>query len=461
MSVRFDADTDRISYSGSLPDPATAITATGWVYISTSTGNPTTFFRLWNAGGSTVATVACNSAGVVNPGYFTAGGQAFISTSLSVGAWYRIAITCTGTSGIFYLAPAVGATTSGSGTVAGGATPTGITVGGRGPSDASESFDGREAYVRVWSSVLTQAEIEAEWASVTPVITSGLVADWPLLVHTDLTDHSGNGRDLVAGATAVTTEADPPIAPAGVAVIGRSAAGATSTTNARKAAVVTARAGVGASSSTGARKAGVTASRSTAGGAALGTPRKAAASRGSASSAALGSALARKAATSRGLAAGGAAALSTARKAATVAGRSATGASSSSTARKAATVAATTAAGVAATRSGLIARAVVAALSAGAGVSALVRRTAATAAITGAGGTPTATPKHVSVTRGLLAAGAAARTAARKLARVVGLTPAGLTVRHVAPSTRPVYKRLRTGTPEVLGELHAGPHTIR
>src|SRR5688500_11866565 len=147
-----------------MPDPATAVTVTAWVYVSTNTGGPATFFRLWNAGLSTVATVAINSAGVVNPGYFTGGGSAFISTSLSLATWYRIAITCTGTSGEFYLAEDLaGATQLGTGSVAGASTPAGITVGGRDTSDASESFDGRIAYVRVWPSVLTQAEIEAEW----------------------------------------------------------------------------------------------------------------------------------------------------------------------------------------------------------------------------------------------------------------------------------------------------------
>lgn len=212
MAVRFDAATDRISYSGSMPDPATAITVTAWAYITNNTANPATFFRVWNAAVSTTITCACNSAGVVNPGYFTAGGSAFISTSLSLGTWYRIAVTCTGTAGKFYLAAGTGGATSlGTGTVAGAATPTGITVGGRAPSDASEWFDGRIAYVRAWPSVLTQAQIEAEWASATPVITSGLWADWPLETAADLTDRSGNGRHLTAGSTAVTTEDGPPL----------------------------------------------------------------------------------------------------------------------------------------------------------------------------------------------------------------------------------------------------------
>lgn len=212
MAVRFDVDTDRISYSGSMPDPTTAITVTAWAYVTNNTANPATFFRLWNAAVSTTITCAINSGGVVNPGYYTAGGSAFISTSLSLGTWYRIAVTCTGTAGKFYLAAGTGGATSvGTGTVSGAATPVGITVGGRAPADFNEWFDGRMAYVRAWPSVLTQAQIEAEWLSMAPIVTSGLWADWPLEVATDLTDHSGNGRHLAAGTTAVTTEEGPPL----------------------------------------------------------------------------------------------------------------------------------------------------------------------------------------------------------------------------------------------------------
>lgn len=195
-----------------MPDPATAITVTAWAYVVNNTANPATFFRLWNAAVSTTITCAINSAGVVNPGYYTAGGQAFISTSLSLGTWYRIAVTCAGTSGKFYLAAGTaGATSVGTGTVAGAATPTGITVGGRAPSDASEWFDGRMANIKVWSTELSQSQIEVEWSFPTPVVASGSWAVWPLTGAADLADHSGNGRDLVAGASAVTTEDGPPI----------------------------------------------------------------------------------------------------------------------------------------------------------------------------------------------------------------------------------------------------------
>lgn len=212
MAIRFDETDDRVTCTATLPDPTAGITITAWVYISVNTGGPTTFLRLWNAARSTTITCACNSGGVVNPGYFTAGGSAFVAATLSLGTWYRIALTCTGTSATFYIAADVaGPTQVGTGTVAGASAPAGITLGGRDLLDSSEPLNGREAHVRVWSTVLTQSEIEAEWVSTSPVHASGLWANWVLADASDLLDHSGNGHHLSAGPTPVTTEAGPPL----------------------------------------------------------------------------------------------------------------------------------------------------------------------------------------------------------------------------------------------------------
>lgn len=213
MAVRFDAATDRISIAASLPDPATAITITGWAYVSADTGTNATMCRVHaTSGASTAVTFATDGAAPAGAGYFTAGGSITSSTQSPVGAWRKVAITCTGTSGNLYVATVGGATDNDAGTVGGAASPTGLTLGGRSPVDGSEWFNGRLAYWRVWTAVLSQAEIEAEWASTIPVRTANLWADWPLETHTDLTDHSGNGRHLSAGSTATTTEDGPPLA---------------------------------------------------------------------------------------------------------------------------------------------------------------------------------------------------------------------------------------------------------
>lgn len=213
MAVRFDAATDRISVTAALPDPATAITVLGWAYLSADTGTFATLCRVHAAAGaSTSITFATNGAAPAGPAYFTGGGSITSSTGMPVGAWRKVAVTCTGGSGVVYVAVPGGATDVDTGSVGGAASPTGLTLAGRSAGDGSEPFNGRLAYWRVWSAALSQAEVEAEWSSTVPVRTSGLWADWPLLVHTDLTDHSGNGRHLSAGTTATTTEDGPPIA---------------------------------------------------------------------------------------------------------------------------------------------------------------------------------------------------------------------------------------------------------
>lgn len=216
MSVRFDAATDRISgpASPAPPDTATGITGCFWAFLSVDQAANETLFRLHAASGATTRLTLATLPATTTPALFSIGNGGGVSSplGLSTTAFRRIGFTCTGTTGTIYAGDdAGGATVSASGTVSGGATASGFTLGGRSASDSTEWLNGRLAYLRLWSTVLSQAEIEAEWAASAPVRTSGLWADYPLTAHTDLTDHSGNGRNLVAGSTAVTTEADPPV----------------------------------------------------------------------------------------------------------------------------------------------------------------------------------------------------------------------------------------------------------
>lgn len=220
MAARSDAATDRVSFTASAPpDTAAGFTATFWAYIAASTGTNQTFFRLHAASGATTRlTFATDSAGTT-PNLFTPGNTGGVSsgTAMGLGSWCRVACSCTGTSGIAYAAAgATGSTTSGSGTVSGGATATGITVFGRSSSDSAEWFNGRMAFLRLWSGVLTQAEIEKEWMSPVPVRATNFYDQWPLLGGTpgvggsiDLS--SINGHSLVVGSTALSPEDDAPI----------------------------------------------------------------------------------------------------------------------------------------------------------------------------------------------------------------------------------------------------------
>lgn len=214
-AVRFDAAGDRCTWTGTAPTPSSGLTITCWVYISVNRSDFSTVLRLHSSSGATTnLNIAMDSGGLL-PCVFTAGGSSTGPQSLSVGAWARLAVTVTGSTSTIYVAlGAAGATQSQAGTVGGNAavSPTsGYTVAGRSAVDPDEWFNGRLAHIRVWSAVLTQGEAEAEWASATPVRTSDLFADYPLPDAGDLTDHSGNGRNLSAGSTSVTTEDGPPI----------------------------------------------------------------------------------------------------------------------------------------------------------------------------------------------------------------------------------------------------------
>ncbi|MFE1192926.1 LamG-like jellyroll fold domain-containing protein [Streptomyces olivaceoviridis] len=215
MSQRSDAASDRVSYTASPPpDPATAFTVTLWARLRVDLDTFSTMLRLHSAsGGSTTVNVATGSSGVtpvvVSPGNT---GGIIGADPLVVDAWRMIAVTVSGTGatgGKIYTRTVGGTTNIVTGQVSGGSTPDGITLFGRSPGDAGEWFNGGLAYVRVWSAVLSQAEIEAEWASATIVRTSGVWANWPML--TNINDVSGNGRNLTAGTTALTTEDDPPL----------------------------------------------------------------------------------------------------------------------------------------------------------------------------------------------------------------------------------------------------------
>jgi len=206
MAVRLDAAADRLSYSAAAP-PAT-ITITAWVYLAVDRNDYSAIARLWTGAFGTVGSWETDSDGTSGPWYFTGGGSIGNSTGFVVGEWRRVALTRTGSTGQLLVATSTGATEVDSGTV-GTAIPAGITLGGRDTSDNTEWFNGRLAYVRVWSSVLTQAEIEAEWASVTPVKTSELWANWPLSDASDLTDTVAARTLAVASGGSLTTEAGP------------------------------------------------------------------------------------------------------------------------------------------------------------------------------------------------------------------------------------------------------------
>lgn len=209
MSVRFAAAGDHISYTGPMP---AGFTIAGWVRCAVDRDDYSTFCRLRTEAEATAVTWSTDSDGTSGPAAFTTAGSIVQSTGLAVGEWRYVVLSRTaGGDAALYVSTADGDFEIDTGTIS-TAVPAGITLGGRGPFDSSEPFDGAVAYWRMWSAVLSDVEeLEAERSSPDPVRTADLWAAWPLVDHTDLTDHSGGGHHFTAGSVPATTEDDPPV----------------------------------------------------------------------------------------------------------------------------------------------------------------------------------------------------------------------------------------------------------
>lgn len=210
MAVRFAGTTDQLSYTGTLPDTTGGITVAFWVYLSVDRNDFSCMTRLSGAGTSILYLVTDGNGTTV--AWFSVAGSIVTSFDLTVGAWHRIAATHAAGTGTIYTATATGATNVTTGTITTG-TPGDLGIGGRGPGDNDEPFNGRIAGYKLYSAVLTQAEVEQEWQQLTPRRTANLHAWYPLLDATagGRTDYSGNARTLGTGASAATTEDGPPV----------------------------------------------------------------------------------------------------------------------------------------------------------------------------------------------------------------------------------------------------------
>lgn len=153
-----------------------------------------------------------SSTGVVNAADGT--GVRASTSVLSTGTWYYIAATVntgTGNFDIYWRAEGESTLQTNSGTWSGTFANNLMGVGGTQASGETLTHDGAIAYARMWDSVLSQAELLAESAATTAVVTAW--ADWPMQDTTG-NDVTANNRDLTLqnGTGSVTTAAGPDIA---------------------------------------------------------------------------------------------------------------------------------------------------------------------------------------------------------------------------------------------------------
>lgn len=216
MSSRLDASGDKLSASTNLPASPRGTTLCGLFYMVTDRNDYTCPINL-SASVDDGIFVETGTNGTTLDGYVYAGG-AFTKTasmlSITVGRWYFMAITVSSAGAAnFYYAGLTTATAltkvSMSGTV-GTWTPTLVCFGDS--VFTGEWWNGRISGMRVWSTELTQAQLEGEMWFTLAQHTTSLNRSVPSFAGSGerARDYSGNGYNLTEGGT-LSDEGDPPV----------------------------------------------------------------------------------------------------------------------------------------------------------------------------------------------------------------------------------------------------------
>jgi Concanavalin A-like lectin/glucanases superfamily len=210
LAVRFDGVEPYTATAG-LP-AGTVYTVTCWAMISVDRN---TYSEIVSLGNSTSPSTYCSistnadgtSVGIFDLANYSGAGVG--ETSMTVGAWYRLAMVVNGASATFYIANGpTGSLTATSVTDLTPPTPGAMSLGNY-VGGGSFFLDGRLAAVKMWSAELAAAEVEAELAQYQPRRTANLLR-WHPFLTVETTDYSGNGNTL-SGGSGATTEDGPPI----------------------------------------------------------------------------------------------------------------------------------------------------------------------------------------------------------------------------------------------------------
>ena len=211
MSVRFDASTEGLNRTASLPSTGGPFTVMAWFYRTTDQAGPgEILWRYGDASGSNFMQPYLDGAD--DQLKFWSGSAVTTAGSpltWSTGAWHHIAVTRGSggnitlyVDGASYLTASVSAMDSAR-----------ICIGNS--DEYGEWWDGRVGAFKAWTAQLTEAQVAAEMDSYAPVVTSNVNAWCPLQSHSDLADDSGNGYDFSSLGGTLSTEADPPAIGAG------------------------------------------------------------------------------------------------------------------------------------------------------------------------------------------------------------------------------------------------------
>lgn len=208
MAARSDAATDRVSRT-TAPSLA-SVTVCAWVKIgATHAGNLFHPIMRVEASGGSALIFGFKGTNGRTPSLYSGSSTTGISgTEVALATYVFVAATMSAGAAQLFQGTTPGSVSKVTGTVNTTGTPDTVTVFSRSPSDGSEWLEGTLAGVRMWTAVLSDAEIAAESLSLTAVRTSGLWASWPFAAAA-LTDASGNSRPLTAGSTGLSSDTDP------------------------------------------------------------------------------------------------------------------------------------------------------------------------------------------------------------------------------------------------------------
>jgi hypothetical protein len=209
-AVRIDAVGDK--YTRTATGLATNFTWTCWIKLAASRGTYSMAMCQDN-GGANYYQLGTTSNGTTLARSTTSGGNHSTGYTLLVGTWVFAATVNDTSAGNDILGYKVAGgswvnAAAGNATVTGPADANTFYIGNDGFNDW---FNGSIAAVKVWSTVLTEAEIQAEAFTYAAVKTSGLWANYQFRNGPQTTDDSGNGRTLTAGGTLTLDSSGPPI----------------------------------------------------------------------------------------------------------------------------------------------------------------------------------------------------------------------------------------------------------
>lgn len=216
MAARSDAATDRVSRA-TAPSLA-GVTFCCWAKVgAVHAGNLFHPMIRVEAGGGTAAIFSFRGTNGRTPTLYSASSTTGIAgAEQALSTWVFCAFTMNSGPAQLFHGTTPGSLSKVTGTVNTSGTPDTVTLFGRSPSDGSEWLEGSMAYARMWTAVLSDAEVAAESQSPSAVRSSGLWESWPLAAAA-LTGVA-NARDLTAGSTALSPDTDPVLASAAAPV---------------------------------------------------------------------------------------------------------------------------------------------------------------------------------------------------------------------------------------------------